>query len=276
MRRNSIVSAAVASAACVVLAAGLMPTAASGAQGATAGGRQSRASNLAIAGGDIYLWSIHRSARAGDGCTLSFAVRSKRTHRLGSLTAGHCVKTLAGGPAYTVHQTRGGKRNTTFPGHKLGEVHVGAYRVGAHGDSALIVLLGHRRAPASVFTGGPTSDTSISVAGLAHLADGIKVCYSGAASGEHCGFTVVGRPRTVAFRDGGRTIRIRHEWRATRATCTSRVGDSGAPVYVKRDGKAYAVGILSGGQERSSKCPFYFTSVTLALTQLHVRLLRAP
>jgi Trypsin len=68
-------------------------------------------------------------------------------------------------------------------------------------------------------------------------------------------------------------IRIRHEWRATRGTCTSRVGDSGAPVFVERHGRAYAVGILSGGQQRASQCPFYFTSVTLALSTLHLRLL---
>jgi hypothetical protein len=272
MRRRAIVSLATASVA-GALAAAVIPA---GASGASAIGRQSRTSNVAIAGGNVYLWSTHRSARTGDGCTLSFSVRSRRTHRVGVLTAGHCVRTLAGGPGYTVHQTRDGKGNTTDPGHKLGDVHAGHAFLGSNGDSAFISLIGHRRAEAAVFTRGVATTTTIPVAGLGHLADGVKVCYSGAASGEHCGFTVVGRPETVAFQDGRHTIRIGHEWRATRATCTSRVGDSGAPVYIKRNGKAYAIGILSGGQQRSSQCPFYFTSITLALTRLHLRLLRVP
>jgi hypothetical protein len=255
---------------CVVLGAVAAATTASG---GTATGRQSRTSNVAIAGGDVYMWSTRRSERSGDACTLAFAVQSVRTKHVGVLTAGHCLRTVPGGPLYTVHQTHAGKGDSTDPGHQLGVVHLGNAHLGIDGDNAFVTLAAHRRAIAQVFNGGPTSNTTIPVAGLAHLTDGIHVCYSGAASGEHCGFAVVGKPRTVAFQEGNGVIRIRHEWRATRGTCTSRVGDSGAPVFVERHGRAYAVGILSGGQQRASQCPFYFTSVTLALSTLHLRLL---
>jgi hypothetical protein len=244
------------------------------ATGGAVAGRQSRFSNVAIAGGDVYLWSAHRSVHDGGGCTLSFAVRSVTAHRLGSLTAGHCVGTLTGGPAFIVAQTRNGKGNTTDPGDQLGQIGAGDYRLGTGGDSAFMALVPHRSARAAVFTGGTTSDATIPLAGLARLRDGIHVCYSGAASGEHCGFTVVGPPETVTFPDGHHQYRIHHEWRATRRACTSRAGDSGSPVYVKRHGRAYAVGILSGGQKHSGRCPFFFTPVTLALARLRVTILR--
>jgi Trypsin len=272
--RAQVVAAAVGVAlACPMIVAAVWPSAATG---AAAPGRQSRLSNVAIAGGDVYLWSAHRSVRQGVGCTLSFAVRSVTTQRIGSLTAGHCVATLAGGPAFIVAQTRSGKGNTTDPGHHLGKVTAGEYRLGNQGDSAFVALVDHRSARRSVFTGGAASDTTISVAGFGRLRDGIHVCYSGAVSGEHCGFTVVGRPETVTFPDGHQQYRIHHEWRASRRTCTSRAGDSGSPVYIKRHGRAYAVGILSGGQKHPGTCPFFFTPVKLALARLHLRLLTGP
>jgi V8-like Glu-specific endopeptidase len=262
--------------AAVLVAGGVVAGTWSGA--ATASGsqiidRQSRVSNVAVAGGDIYVWSLHRSDHDGGGCTVSFAVRSRTTLLDGALTAGHCVATLGGGPSYTVHQTRNGRGNTTDPGDELGVVRAHGYHLGKDGDSALVALDLGRAARAAIFTGGVTSAATIRVAGLARLHNGIHVCYSGAASGEHCGFTVRSGPRAVTFHEGHRTYRIHHEWRATRATCTSRPGDSGSPVYVKRHGWAYAVGILSGGQKASNRCPFFFTPVTLALHRLHAQLL---
>jgi hypothetical protein len=273
VRRGTVAGVLSATLVCAVAGASVLPVAASA---VTAAGRQSRTSNEAIAGADVYMWSTRRAEGSGDACTLAFAVESTPTKHVGALTAGHCLRTVPGGPLYTVHQTHAGKGNSTDHGHQLGVVHLGNAHLGVDGDNAFVTLLPHRRAVAQVFNGGPSSATTIPVAGLGHLTDGIHVCYSGAASGEHCGFTVVGKPRTVAFQAADGTIRIRHEWRATRRTCTSRVGDSGAPVYVERRGRAYAVGILSGGQEHSSQCPFYFTSVRLALKVLHLRLLTAP
>lgn len=235
--------------------------------------RQSRTSGIAIAGADIYAWSAHRSVDSGGGCTLAFPARSTSTGRLGALTAGHCVGTLAGGPSYAVHQTRNGPGNTTDPGLELGVVGPGGFRFGAQGDSAFVELAIARRARAAVFTGGSSSRTTIPVGAPARLHRGIHVCYSGAVSGEHCGFTVGRGPATVSFPDRGHTYRVAHEWRATRRSCPSRAGDSGSPVYVERHGVAHPVGILSGGQRRAGQCPFFFTPVKLALSRLHLQLL---
>jgi hypothetical protein len=267
----------VAAAAALVTTAAVMGAAASPGAASPGSdlGRQSRTSGVAIAGADIFLWSRHRSVHDGGGCTLSFTVSSAATGRSGSLTAGHCVGTLAGGPTYDVQQTRSGSGDVTYPGVSLGNVARGQSRLGRDGDSAFMALAPGRSARPAVFTGGVTTSRTIPVGGLAKLHDGLRVCYSGAASGEHCGFRVVGHPRSISFPDGRHTYRIRHEWRATRATCTSRSGDSGSPVYVKRDGSAYAVGILSGAQRGTGKCPFYFTPVSTALHSLGLHLVSA-
>jgi hypothetical protein len=241
----------------------------------TAAGRQSRDSGIAIAGGNVYVWSAHQPEQSGGGCTVAFAVRSRQTSQLGVLTAGHCVRTLSGGPAYLVHQTQRLNSSGTEPGDLLGRVeHLGS-RLGKNGDNAFVRLVAHRLARPLVFIGSVFTSSTIPVAGSVPLRAGLSVCYSGAASGEHCGFKVVGGPQTVVFSDHGRVVHIKHEWRATRSSCPSRRGDSGSPVYVRRDGKAYAVGILSGGQTTPGRCPFFFTPVQLALRSLDLKLLTA-
>jgi V8-like Glu-specific endopeptidase len=260
----------------VVAAAVAQFLAPGGAGAAEPTGRQSRDSGTAIAGGDIYVWSSHNTEDSGSGCTTAFMVRSISTHALGMLTAGHCVSTLAGGPAYEVHQTERLSGNDTEPGDLLGVVTASSYTVGDGGDSAYIQFAPGIGGQPMVFAGGMHSHATIPIVGTAPVKAGEKVCYSGAATGEHCGFTVVGWPQTVAFgasRDHAK-ISIGNEWRATGTDCTSRKGDSGSPVYIRRGGVAYAVGILSGGQLKPNSCPFYFTPVTLALKTLGLRLVK--
>lgn len=240
-------------------------------------GRQSRNSGVAIAGADIYVWSSHASESSGSGCTTSFVVRSISTHVMGVLTAGHCVTTLTGGPQYLVHQTQRLSGDETAPGRLLGVVTASHYTVGDNGDSAFVRLAEGMVGQASVFTGGMHSHRTIPVAGVAQVKAGEHVCYSGAATGEHCGYTVVGWPQKVSFgssRAHGK-IAIGNEWRATGKTCMSSKGDSGSPVYIRRGGAAYAVGILSGGQVKPDSCPFYFTPVTVALQTLGLRLVKS-
>jgi V8-like Glu-specific endopeptidase len=238
-------------------------------------GRQSRTSGVAVAGANVYLWSTHRSEDDGGGCTLGFVVGSRVTGQLGALTAGHCVGTLAGGPSFAVHQTRNVRANATDPGVQLGAVSGGQFRFGKQGDSAFMGLTDGRTARAAVYVGGARSHRSIPVAGLRAPRRGLRVCYSGAVTGEHCGFRVAATARVVSFPHHGRTYRVSHEWRATRSTCPSRAGDSGSPVYVRHQGAAYAVGILSGGQEHAGRCPFFFTPVALALRHLDLALISA-
>jgi V8-like Glu-specific endopeptidase len=264
-----------------ILAAGLavltiLPAtaaASAGAHRAAEASRQSRTSGVAIAAGNVYIWSSHGSEYHGTGCTISFAVRSKHTGGLGSLTAGHCVATMADPPAYLVHQTQSLNGNDTAPGDLLGKVTRSKYTLGDNGDSAFVALARGRDARPFVFTGGPSSRTAIPVVGLKDPQQDMPVCYSGATTGEHCGFTVVGYgPHTVTFKSTDGTVKIGNEWTATGSHCTSRKGDSGSPVYEVDGGVAYAVGILSGGQVKTGQCPFYFTPVSLALKLYHLTL----
>jgi hypothetical protein len=263
--------------AALVAAAAAVPLVVTGGTAAgalTSPGRQSRTTDVAIAGGNVYMWSNHSPESSGSGCTLSFAVRTVKTKAHGVLTAGHCVATLSGGPTYLVHQTESLPGDDTAPGDLLGRVTGSHFRLGPDGDSAFVQLARGVHAEPLLFTGGSRSHATIPVAGLGALTTGTKVCYSGAATGEHCGFTVVGGEQTVTFSSAGHAkVDISHEWRATGANCTSRKGDSGSPVYTLVHGRAYAVGILSGGQAKAGGCPFYFTPVSLALHRLGLRLL---
>ena len=105
-----------------------------------AASRQSRTSDIAIAGGSVFLWSKHTGQNSGSGCTLAFSVRSIRTGGKGALTAGHCVATLNGGPAYFVQQTQSLPNDATAPGDLLAKVSGRSYVVGPNGDSAFAAV----------------------------------------------------------------------------------------------------------------------------------------
>ncbi|HVV77491.1 MAG TPA: hypothetical protein VHC43_15815 [Mycobacteriales bacterium] len=252
-------------------------TATAGSHLAKAASRQSRTSDTAIAGASVFLWSSHGREARGSGCTLTYSVRSKRTGKRGALTAGHCVAMLDGGPTYLVHQTQSLPDDGTEPGDLLGKVSGRNYVVGADGDSAFVALAPGRSARALVFVGGKSSRSAIPVVGVKAPAQDMPVCYSGAATGEHCGFTIIGDgPHSVTFKSGRSHVQIGNEWEAKTDSgvgCTSRRGDSGSPVYTIDNGEAYAVGILSGGQVKAGQCPFYFTPVTVALKALHLTLI---
>jgi hypothetical protein len=268
--RTRILTALVAVVAVVPLTA---TAAAAGSHAVKAASRQSRDSDVAIAGGSVFVWSRHGGQNTGSGCTLAFSVRQVHTGKKGALTAGHCVATLSGGPSYYVQQTQSLPHDATAPGDLLGKVSGRNYVLGPSGDSAFAALVSGRKARALLFTGGSASRRAIPVAGARNPDTGMQICYSGAATGEHCGFTIVGGSQDVSFRSGKGHVTIGNEWRATGASCTSRKGDSGSPVYVVDGGVAYAVGILSGGQVRQGHCPFYFTPVKLALKTLGLRLI---
>jgi hypothetical protein len=256
-----------------VVALSVSATAAAGSHMTKAASRQSRTSDVAIAGGSVFMWSKHSGQNSGSGCTLAFSVRSVSTGQKGALTAGHCVATLNGGPAYFVQQTQSLPHDATSPGDLLAKVSGRDYVVGPEGDSAFAKLVSGRNARPLVFTGGSTSRTAIPVVGAKNPATGMQICYSGAATGEHCGFVIEGGSQDVSFKSGTSHVTIGNEWRAGGEACTSRKGDSGSPVYTYEGGAAYAVGILSGGQVKQGQCPFYFTPVKLALKVLGLTLI---
>lgn len=233
--------------------------------------RQSRASHVAVGGGDIYLWSRHHGHATGAGCSLAFAVYDAHG-RAAALTAGHCVATLQGGSPYRVYQSRRSGR-TVYLGDRLGVITARHYHAGRHGDNALITLAAGRRAEPDVFTGGRRSSTTHPVAGAAQPSRGMTgVCYSGAASGEHCGFRIVQGPQTMPFDDRGRHFLIGHEW-AMVGPCTARTGDSGAAVYRPAPNGDVALGILSAGGTVGNQCAVFFTPLSVALRQLHASLM---
>ena len=90
MRHRPVVLGAVIAAILAMVSVATIPGSAASSR---APGRQSRTSGEAIAGGDVYLWSVHGTEDSGGGCTVSFAVRSTTTKRLGALTAGHALST---------------------------------------------------------------------------------------------------------------------------------------------------------------------------------------
>lgn len=261
---------ALAVAAAVALLPGL---AVAGASTASAG-RQSLTSDTARGGANVYLHSAHATSRSGSSCTLGFPVKRRNGAR-GVLTAGHCVAVLPHGAPYDVFETKSGRSNTTYVGEQLGEVPARRYHVGTEGDNALVLLADGRDAKPQIYTGDATSAATAAVigsrapkVGMAHL------CYSGAVSGEHCGFRIRYRPRTMRFDERSRTLRIHHEWPAT-GRCTAKAGDSGSPVFLKRGSRVLAVGILSAGGTVNGHCAIFFTSVAMATSSLHVKLLHS-
>ncbi|MFI8527658.1 hypothetical protein ACIGB8_24575 [Promicromonospora sukumoe] len=87
------------------------------------------------------------------------------------------------------------------------------------------------------------------IGGVQQPAVGQNICSSGAVTGEHCGAKV--RAIDVAWTCGKRTC---HGFRASREDGGVVVGggDSGGPMYVVIDGKAYARGMIDGGSNRRS------------------------
>ncbi|MGW2094975.1 hypothetical protein [Promicromonospora sukumoe] len=87
------------------------------------------------------------------------------------------------------------------------------------------------------------------IGGVQQPAVGQNICSSGAVTGEHCGAKV--RAIDVAWTCGKKTC---HGFRASREDGGVVVGggDSGGPMYVVIDGKAYARGMIDGGSNRRS------------------------
>ena len=252
----------------------IMATAGIGAPASAAGSpnRQSRTSDVAIGGADVFLHSEHSNSQLGGTCSIAFAVEKKGVDA--ALTAGHCAKALSGGPSYDVYRTTLTRKGVTDPGVTIGTVRAGEFNVGKLGDNALITLAAGVSAEPSVFTGGVASSTTRPVSGVTAPHVGLaKLCYSGARTGQHCGLTVTAGSQTLPFKEGKHTYTIHHEWTALGA-CTAKPGDSGAPIFVKHGRSVRAVGILSGGSDPSNgKCAVYFTPLSTALAALHVKLL---
>ena len=175
------------------------------------------------------------TADGNDYCTTGFAiVTATGDHRL--VTAAHC-------------NARVGDVVRDGAGQRLGTVAARA----PHLDAQLIDPVGSPQTAASVF-GGPwdagrdNPRFRFPVVGVQAPAVGQHICSSGAVTGEHCA-TI--RATNLAWTCGDETC---HGFRASRDDGGVVVGggDSGGPMYVVIDGKAYARGMIDGGSNRRS------------------------
>ncbi|GGM22464.1 hypothetical protein GCM10010102_17700 [Promicromonospora citrea] len=175
------------------------------------------------------------TADGSDYCTTGFAiVTGEGARRL--VTAAHC-------------NARVGDVVRDGAGQRLGTVAARAPQL----DAQLIDPVGSPKTAPSVFGGPWDADRDhpryrYPVAGVQLPAVGQHICSSGAVTGEHCA-TI--RATNLAWTCGDETC---HGFRASRDDGGVVVGggDSGGPMYVVIDGKAYARGMIDGGSDRRS------------------------
>lgn len=170
-----------------------------------------------------------------DYCTTGFSVVTGAGHHR-IVSAAHCNE-------------RVGDVVRDGAGEELGRVTNRAPKL----DAQLIDPVGNPKTSGTVL-GGPWNATSLHqryefpVAAVQRPAVGQNICASGAVTGEHCA-TI--RATDMAWTCGKETC---HGFRASRDDGGVVVGggDSGGPMYIVIDGKAYARGMIDGGSNSRS------------------------
>lgn len=205
---------------------------------------------------------------AAKGCTSGFAWDINGVP--GLLTAAHCAPDGYGNVHTPPNLTVGliiTKRDENWSTSTGTTYYENGYpKTVYRGDVALI-----RNSPQSsegkIYTGGTTSSTSRYVAGMADYSpqpDDV-VCTGGAATGEHCGFTIWDTNMDVRYILDGWDVWARNVVEADGwwgGPCVDH-GDSGGPVYrVLQSGKVDAVGVISGfSNVPLAICHVYFTDI---------------
>jgi len=162
----------------------------------------------------------------GQVCTLGFALTDVAAYPNESLTAGHCDRPKPSLPWAEVYNGA----------NKLGYVVASAFN--SSGDSAILGL--EVETGARVYTDYPGS---LAVGGTDSGSEqvGYTRCMSGATTDYHCGELY--STNASAFTPYGTQTGMR----AVKDLTPADRGDSGAPVWHPRDGKAYASGVLNVG-----------------------------
>lgn len=160
------------------------------------------------------------------------------------LTAGHCA---LGSRAATQY----GLATAAGPPTVLGTA-VGAVDDDRGVDSALVSTPAAAAVPPVIAGTWPVAGV-LTVEGVEQLPLGTPICFAGARTGVHCG--------PLEYTDAA--------GRLVFGTPDSREGDSGAPVFLVRDGAATLVAMLEGGDEFSTQA----TYLAPALTRLNARAL---
>ncbi|MEJ3742960.1 hypothetical protein WEI85_06705 [Actinomycetes bacterium KLBMP 9797] len=132
------------------------------------------------------------------------------------------------------------------------------------GDVALVQLFYPYKSGYSIYVGGPRSNVSRTIGGVATKSPkkGDKVCSGGSTVGELCGWKVTDGSTDVRFRDGTLARNVAY---ATKTPTCAAEGDSGGPIYsIRSNGSVTARGILSGGGFNGSKCSLIFSDIRVA------------
>jgi Trypsin len=175
-------------------------------------------------------------------CTTGFAWRKNGNPFM--TTAGHCLDRkdpydypVTAGESMGVGQ---GTQSTWDDG--TGSVKI-AGQNSYEGDLSLINVLNSKDVNNRIWD---TDSTSIPVVDWYNTApvEGMVHCTSGQVTGQLCPWEVKDVYIDVTYNDGDVA---RHVVKSKKQGWCVKKGDSGAPVYYRYDGKAYARGIVSGG-----------------------------
>lgn len=207
-----------------------------------------RNDNSPFFGGAEY--GIKRSAAGAviARCSTGFGFRSA-TGAPQMLTAGHCFPTNR-------TETIAATAFTSGYGYLMGVAGASSYRNGDGsvavngrqvGDMAVINIEAGKSAAPAIFVGNVNPGTAMTVGGVNNTTsiNGGAFNASGRTTGETTGWQV--RTANSSYTDSTTGDVVGPVVRAEKQGACIQPGDSGGPTYTVTNGKAFAVGIISGG-----------------------------
>ncbi|MET7549700.1 S1 family peptidase [Streptomyces sp. NPDC005500] len=179
----------------------------------------------------------YKNVRTGAGCTTGFAIKDVNGIP-GFLTAGHCGDSV--------------KKDLLETG---GGLPLGVFESALPKRDLAVI---HSSSTSRVFSGLPSSDSSLPVVNTFSNYSGNYVCTSGAFSGEHCGVKLDLIDITVSL-DNGQNVFPEIRGIATNGGCAVAPGDSGGPVYTYyyhggSFSNVLAQGVISAGNGILTPC----------------------
>lgn len=191
-------------------------------------------------------------------CSDAFSWHSGSTQMM--LTAGHCVPN--GGSVSTLDYSMGSVNRSS---EESWDTNAGTvFMTGQstfRGDVA--VIRSSYSTAGRMFRGGTSSTSSARVAGMAsgRTTSGMKVCSSGASSGEVCVWTVTHDRTLVVYSDLTIARNVTNTVERWDGRCVIP-GDSGGAMFgVNSDGSVNAHGVISGRMTGPGWCQVIFTDI---------------
>ncbi|WP_165945295.1 S1 family peptidase [Micromonospora sp. KC723] len=193
-------------------------------------------------------------------CTIGFSWTHEGEHYF--LTAGHCTSANTDVRMPRYGSSKVGKVVRDNWNNSTGSVKLSGQSYYS-GDLALVKMNSGWKTDAKMYVGGPNSNNSRVVKGVASRSPkyGDKYCTGGTTTGEQCGWKVIDTKVNIRYRDGEM---LRNATLGERLGVCIKNGDSGGPVYSVSGGKVVAKGIISGGGQYEFGCTQLFTDIRLA------------